>query len=288
MAQQPFSHSGTRKKLDVLARYLDAYTTALKKQRFELFYVDAFAGTGEIPLREGGGLLDDVEEIDPVIEGSAQRALQLRTPFDRYFFVEKSKELAAELKALGEKFPQLADRIEVERQDANSWLERFCFTTDWRSTRAVVFLDPFGNQVAWETLVAIAETKAINLWYLFPAGMGVNRQIARTGKVRDEHARSLDRMFGPNDWRSAAVEESSEPDLFGEAISFKKRTDPEGITQFMIDCMKKIFKGHVIDTWLPLGRNGAHWYSLLFASANPSRAAINLSRTLATAVMKQD
>lgn len=288
MVQKPFPTKGTFKKLDVLAAYLDAYTTALKKQRFELLYVDAFAGTGEIPLRDGGGLLDGVEEIDPVIEGSAQRALQLRTPFDRYFFIEKTRELATELGDLREKFPQYADRIEVKCQDANSWLEHFCATTDWRNTRAVVFLDPFGNQVAWETLVAIAETKAIDLWYLFPAGMGVNRQIGRSGIVRDEHARSLDRMFGPNDWRSAAVEESSEPDLFGDTVSFKKRTDPEGITQFMIDCMKKIFKGHVIDTWLPLGRNGAHWYSLLFASANPSKRAINLSKTLATAVMKQD
>ena len=34
-------------KLDILERYLDAYTTALKNQPFKLMYIDAFAGTGE-------------------------------------------------------------------------------------------------------------------------------------------------------------------------------------------------------------------------------------------------
>lgn len=286
MAQKSFGTKGTVEKLDVLANYLHVYTTALKKQNFELIYVDAFAGTGEIPLPEGGGLLHGVEELNPVIEGSARRALQLKTPFDRYFFVEKQRTKATELAKLREEYPQLADRIAIKCEDANSWLERFCAGTDWPRTRAVVFLDPFGNQVNWETLVAISRTEAIDLWYLFPAHFGVNRQLPRWRAVLEKHAQSLDRLFGPNDWRSIAFEERHEVDLLGETIRTHKQTDPSGITQFMVECMKKIFRGHVVDTWLPLGRNGAHWYSLLFASANPSPKAIELSRKLARAVMK--
>ena len=45
---QSFGGEWTREKLDILAAYLDAYTTALKNQPFNLWYVDAFAGSGAI------------------------------------------------------------------------------------------------------------------------------------------------------------------------------------------------------------------------------------------------
>jgi len=41
-----FGGKWTQAKLDVLASYLNAYTTALRNQSFRKLYVDAFAGTG--------------------------------------------------------------------------------------------------------------------------------------------------------------------------------------------------------------------------------------------------
>jgi hypothetical protein len=32
---------------------------------------------------------------------------------------------------------------------------------DWQRHRAIVFLDPFGMQVGWDTIALLAETKAI-------------------------------------------------------------------------------------------------------------------------------
>ncbi len=46
-----FGGSWTKEKLDILQRYLNAYTTALKNQPFRLWYIDAFAGTGDVQLR---------------------------------------------------------------------------------------------------------------------------------------------------------------------------------------------------------------------------------------------
>ena len=43
---QPFGGEHTRRKLDVVAKYLSAYVTVMKKQDFRLFYVDGFAGSG--------------------------------------------------------------------------------------------------------------------------------------------------------------------------------------------------------------------------------------------------
>ena len=39
---------------------------------------------------------------------------------------------------------------------------------DWSLHRAVLFLDPYGMQVEWATIEAVAKTKAIDLWLLFP------------------------------------------------------------------------------------------------------------------------
>lgn len=53
----------------------------------------------------------------------------------------------------------------------------------------------------------------------------------------------------------------------------------------MIERMKTVFKGVVLDEWLPLGRGGSHWYSLLFACANPSSQAKQIAERVARAVM---
>lgn len=134
----------------------------------------------------------------------------------------------------------------------------------------MVFLDPFGNNVAWATLRRIAETEAIDLWYLFPAGLGVHRQIGKDGSVHFTHYASLDRILGTPEWRDAFIDRRDEQDLFG-AVEERttKVADPSSITEFMIKRMRTIFKGGVLDEWLPLGARNIHMYSLIFAWANP-------------------
>jgi len=34
--------------------------------------------------------------------------------------------------------------------------------------RGVIFLDPYGMEVSWETVEAIARTEALDCWYFFP------------------------------------------------------------------------------------------------------------------------
>ena len=286
MAQLPFAGMHTVEKLKVLENYLAAYQKVLKNTNFETVFFDAFAGTGEIPIDEVGGLFQDVEEADPFIEGSAKRALGVKPPFSRYIFVEQNRRKAALLQDLKSDFPHLSARIHIERADANIAVEEFCKKTDWTRSRSVMFLDPFGNQVGWNTIEAIARTRAIDLWYLFPAHLGINRQISASGNFDIHKGASLDRVLGTSEWREEFVAQIDRENLWGETeqVSFKQST-VDSVTRFMIKRMKAVFKGVVLDEWLPLGRGGTHWYSLIFACANPSAKATEIAERVARAVM---
>ncbi len=158
----------------------------------------------------------------------------------------------------------------------------------WSKRRAVVFLDPCGSQVSWETLELLAKTEKVDLWYLFPAGLGVTRQIGKSGTVHETHEASVDRLLGTEEWRRVLIKtEESSPDLFGVAPPRKFRdANADSVTKYMIERMALIFKGGVSDVWLPLGSDNIHKFSLLFACANPSPAASKLALKLARAVMR--
>ena len=55
---QMFGGDWTEEKLDMLRKYLRAYTTALKRQPFGLMYIDAFAGSGYRQAKQSGGAQD--------------------------------------------------------------------------------------------------------------------------------------------------------------------------------------------------------------------------------------
>ena len=188
--------------------------------------------------------------------------------------MEKGRAKAQELERLRRAYPAKADRIKIENGDANSALRTFCAKRNWRKCRAVVFLDPFGNQVEWGTIEAIAATMAIDLWYLFPAGLGVHRQIGRNARVDADKEASLTRLYGTAEWKTVLISEEQSPDLFGsENRHSVKTSSPALATEFMIKRMKSVFRGGVLDEWLVLGRKRHHSYSLIFAWANPSDGA---------------
>jgi three-Cys-motif partner protein len=208
----------------------------------------------------------------------------VRPPFDSYTFIERDASKAAALEARLLGYPE--HRTAVAVGDANERLASFVEKTNWRQTRAVAFLDPFGNQVSWSTLELLAQTRAIDVWYLFPSGLGVLRQIGRSGHVHPHHQASLDRLFGTPEWRDRLVGRAPVQDLFGDADeALTYRASAEQITAYMIERMNGIFSGGVHPTTLALGSRNIHMYSLIFACANPSKRACELAHRLAGAVL---
>ncbi len=199
----------TIEKLDILENYLDAYTTALKHQSFKLMYVDAFAGTGSIELPRG----EDYEDARAFETGSAERAVKIdEKPFDRLIFVEKESDRYAELKKLREKH---SDReILVKNSEANAFLSGF--HEDWEQWRGVLFLDPFGTQVEWQTIEKIAGFEALDTWLLFPVS-AVARMLPKSKRPDDtlpQWVTRLTKIFGDETWREL-YQESQQMEMFG-------------------------------------------------------------------------
>lgn len=301
MVAQAFGDEHTRRKLETVEKYLSAYTTALKLQEFQLLYVDACAGSGssipraalaEREVRERGqtdfiGGSETVADADQIIVGSALRALKVIPPFDRYLLNDVKKSNVDALRAaVNSSFQHLADRIQITRFDANQMLLDLCQRTNWKRTRAVVFLDPFGLQIKYSTLEALAATCAVDVWYLVPV-FAMYRQIRHDGGVLEDGGRSVDEALGTAEWRNVvAVEEKGQMDLWGASKPVSRRTvDVKWFETVAKDRLKHAFQGRVVNQVLPLGRNGLHEFSLMFAWANPSEKA-KLASKLASAVLK--
>jgi three-Cys-motif partner protein len=164
-SEHGFGGDWTSQKLAILAKYLRAYTTALKNQhRFTKGYIDAFAGTGYRTNRPKDphkrDLFDDFPDLAgrdtrELLDGSARIALKTDPAFDGYVFIEKNKQRCEALERLKTEFP--SRKIDIRRGEANSELKKIC-GLNWSSRRAVLFLDPYGMQVEWETIVAVSRT----------------------------------------------------------------------------------------------------------------------------------
>ena len=74
----------TRKKLELLRKYVNFYTSALKNLPFRLHFVDAFAGTGRQDIKLISEQGDFLPEED--FEGSVRIALGAEPPFHQYHF----------------------------------------------------------------------------------------------------------------------------------------------------------------------------------------------------------
>lgn len=277
-----FGGAWTQDKLQRLGKYLKAYRTIFTKnpraRYFNTWYVDAFAGTGarvssgKAQEAADSGLFDDVYEDQETVDyqdGSARIALSLAEPFDHYLFIDKAKTHIDELEqTISEDYPQLALRCIYRQGDANEVLKTWCKQRDWSRERAVVFLDPYGMQVEWSTIESLAATNAVDLWYLFPLGVGVARLLTHSGAIEEGWQNRLDLLFGTPDWRTRFYKVETTMDLFGEKNKTVRRTaDTASIGAFIHDRLAKVFarvaKGKVL-------RNSRQspLYMLCFAASN--------------------
>lgn len=234
-----FGGEWTIEKLDILEGYLDAYSTALKNQPFDLIYIDAFAGAGLIELP---GHDDDTEAQD-FVRGSAERAIRIdKKPFDKLIFVEKDRERCKDLQFLRDSHPER--NIEVKNSEANSFLREL--EEDWSKWRGVLFLDPFATEVEWSTIETIAGFNALDTWLLFPTS-AIARMLPTSRLPEDiapEWAERLTRVFGDETWRNL-YREASQGMLF-ENEGVERERGVDGLLAIYKGNLERLFGGRFL------------------------------------------
>ncbi len=261
-----FGGSWTMEKLDILEKYLDDYTTALKNQSFKLVYIDAFAGSGEISLT-------DEDDARGFYEGSAARAIKIDSkPFDKLVFVERDTGRYQRLLGLRDENP---DRnIMVRNAEANNFL---CndLQGDWQRWRGVLFLDPFATEVEWTTIEKIAGFKALDIWILFPTS-AITRMLPRSRKPEDisgSLVNSLTRIFGDKRWQEL-YSVSPQMSLFG-----KKTHQREAGADEIIKSYKEKLKGLFGNRFMEKSKTfknskNSPLFEFIFCAGNPAGAQL--------------
>jgi three-Cys-motif partner protein len=294
MSTHRFGGSWTERKLAALGAYLVQYQVIFKKnpgaQNFRTVYVDAFAGTGERDTRtqkDKVSLFGYGDETREFQQGSARVALNLKDKFHKYVFIDRK---AAHIEALRQSverdLPALVPICEFVNADANTWLRAWCANQDWRAQRAVAFLDPYGMSVAWETIEAIARTRAIDLWVLFPFAIGANRMMPSDVLPDKDWGLILTKVFGTVEWTSRFYAKKTATDLFGGQLeSVTKIAGVDKILEFFLERLRSVFP-HVVQTPMILyNSNNTPMYALCFAAGNPKggktalKIATHLART---------
>jgi three-Cys-motif partner protein len=275
--KQQFGGNWTEKKLGCIQDYLEAYVKILSKTRYRFAYIDAFAGTGyrEIKDEDTGQILFPElidEESESFLAGSVCRALQVKPSFDKYIFIEKTHEKCEELDEVKTKYAEQAGKITFINEDANEYLSDLC-RYDWTTHRAVLFLDPFGMQVKWETIESIAKTKAIDMWLLFPLGIGVSRLLKRNGRINETWKKKLDNVFGTREWFNEFYKVTIEDTLFGSEEIIHKDVNFEKISAFLVQRLKTIFAKVSATPVRLLNSKNNPMFLLCFAAGNPGRAS---------------
>ena len=282
-SQQNFGGDWTADKLERVRQYLRAYTTVMKKTSFETYYIDAFAGTGYVPNETKEASNDllfpfpelATQESQTFIKGSAKIALEIDPRFKKFILIEKDSRRFNDLEKLREEHPEKKEDIQVVQADANEFLLEFCSKNNWTKKRGVLFLDPFGMEVNWRTIEAVANTKAIDLWYLFPLG-GVGRLLKNEGVINPVWEAKLNAVLGNDDWKKDFYNKSQTIDLFAQDPKLQRTIDFSGIEKYFISRLKSIFPGVAPNPLKLLNSKNIPLFLLCFASGNKSGAPIAL------------
>ena len=288
-----FGGDWTSAKLDLLAKYLKAYATVMKKQNFKTAYIDAFAGSGYRENRRSGpGNLLEFPEMaaeapQGLLDGSARLALKTDPRFAAYIFIERNAGRCRALEDLRAEFPDKTDAIRIKQGEANEEIQSLC-RRDWTDRRAVLFLDPYGLEVEWATVEAIAATQAIDLWLLFPLGIGVNRLATRSGDIPVAWQHRLNLLLGTEDWYQAfyKVEKSPNLDLFDPDAEQVVRASIAVMGQYFINRLKTVFPTVAENPLVLRNKANCPLYLFCFAAGNGGRGG-EIALRIANSLLKQ-
>jgi three-Cys-motif partner protein len=126
-----------------------------------------------------------------------------------------------------------------------------------------------------KNIEAVAKTGAIDLWLLFPLGMGVNRLLTKSGDIPSSWRRRLNLLLGTEDWYDEFYRVEHTRTLFAEADHVVKATT-ETIGRYFVRHLKAVFAGVADEPGVLRNSANNPLYLLCFAAGNERGAPVAL------------
>jgi len=205
-------------KLDYLERYINIFVTSMRDKPWRgTHYIDLFAGPGKCY----------VSETKAVYLGSPLIALKALYPFTGYFFVDLESDTIAALQQRCSASP-VCDRVQCFVGDSNimvqeivkhiSTIDREFIPGRWSSLN-LVFLDPQGLDLHWNTVASLAKLNRMDLIIHYPQ-MGLGRSMSQAFKAKEQT--KVDLFFGETKWREIYEAWQDKPGLHRQLIDYYK------------------------------------------------------------------
>lgn len=269
----------TEKKLDAFSKYVWSYLTIMKKNPYwKTIYFDGFAGSGtkEKVQTDLYKQLHISKQEEETYKGAAERVLTLddNLAFNYYYFIDKDEN---SLRKLEKKLESIKDRKKEFRSgDMNDQIVNLAKALQDKNKKlaALVFLDPFGMQIKWDSIKELQGTRS-DVWILVPTGVIVNRLLDRAGKLK--FSNKLESFFGLpiREIKEYFYKTKITQTLFGEEEIVTKVSEPiEKIAKFYVARMKTIWEYVTEEPLVLKNNNGTPLFHFVFASNNQNALKI--------------
>jgi three-Cys-motif partner protein len=263
-------------KLAALEKYLQYYCLRLSKTAYTLVYIDGFSGapvtTVRLPQIDTATATLDMEDYDQarqsIVLGSPIRALRSEPGFHRHYFFDIDEKRVGQLEDLKLQYPE--KWVHVEVGDANERIRKLvAMLKSRREVKGVAFLDPYKENLDWETVEALAGTRKFEVIINLPLHMAINRILARGAERNAEWESRIDRCFGTESWREVVYPDRE--DMFGPLPPKKADGVPQRLLEIYIERLRLVF-GEVATPRLIRNTKNSPLYFLIWAG--PHKAGL--------------
>lgn len=284
MSKQKFGGEWSDEKLQILENYLRPYLQIFRKSdRTKFFtphYVDGFAGCGTRTPRGNEesikGLFDtedDKAEAAEFARSSPRVALGLELSFSQYVFIENNACYANELQILIDtEYSARKHLCQVHTSDANKFLPDWCDRLK-HNDRAVMLLDPYGTEINWTTIQAVARTKKVDVWILLPCS-GILRMLPKDKLPRASWMQRLNDLLGTDRWQQEMYQPTGQEDLFESVGSVERHFTAPDLARWITRRLAEEFAEVVPDPLILRNSKNSPLFMLTFAAGNPKGAPI--------------
>lgn len=165
-------------KLHYLKQYCDIFGTGMKKWKHRV-YIDLFSGPG----------ICIIEDTNMEQQGSPIIALNCKTPFTHYYFIDENKDFIEALNYRSRDYKSDKTFINV---DCNCAIDELLHKMPKTDAIFFAFIDPYNFEIEFDSIKKLTEKRHMDLLITFHIG-SLKRSIHQPSK-------KIKRFFPPIDW----------------------------------------------------------------------------------------